>query len=110
MAANSRANIGVDLVRANEHVDPAAPARSLFQLQGGDRVHDSLAEPRVKILVARLKIGFRKINRVAHDNGDGMKMNSAPARQRFMRSEDPNGHNRRKRSRDDQPDSGLPRL
>ena len=82
----------------------------LFQFNSGDGVHDALAEPRVKILVARLQIGFGKIYRLAHDNGNWMKMEPPAARESFVRAEDPDRHDGRERSCDNQSKSGQRRL
>jgi hypothetical protein len=94
----------------NIDVDLAQNKRGLFHLQSGDCVHDALAQARVQILVSRLNVGLGKVDRFADDNGDGMKMKSAAARQRFVRAENSYGHDWRESSRDDQSKSGLRRL
>src|ERR1700676_2746040 len=84
--------------------------RKSFQFQRRDRVHDALTQSCVKILVARLKVSLGKINWFAHHDRNGMKMKTAAAWKRLVRAENPDGHDRRERSGDNQSHARLGRL
>ncbi len=84
------------------------PTQMLFrQVQRRNCVHDPLAQPRVAIFSACLKICVREINRLADDDGDfAPQMNFSVNRPGIEGSENSHRNNRGARFRDKQAQAG----